>query len=70
VQGVTNIMSISSEHFSLVVAEFSWGADLNEARNDISQALDQATLPEGAARSSIIKFDPTLLPVMQLSITS
>lgn len=70
VQGVTNITSISSEHISLVVAEFGWGTDLNEARNDLSQALDRAPLPDGVTRPSIIKFDPTLLPVMQLSITS
>lgn len=70
VRGVTDVNSYSMEHMSLTMAQLNWGADLKEARADLAQILDRLQLPEGASAPSIIKFDPTMLPVMQVSVAS
>jgi HAE1 family hydrophobic/amphiphilic exporter-1 len=70
VSGVVGLNSISSEHISIVVAEFDWGYNLNEARNDLDQTLSFLSLPDGSANPTVIKFDPTLMPMMQLNIAN
>lgn len=69
-QGVTDVNSYSMEHISLTMAQLNWGADLKEARADLAQSLDRLQLPDGASKPTIIKFDPTMLPVMQISVAS
>lgn len=69
ISGVKNIQSISQEHTSLVVLEFNWGADLSRLREEISARLDLLSLPDGVQRPIIVEFDPTLLPIMQLSVS-
>ena len=70
VGGVKNIISLSQEHVSLVALEFSWGANLKQKREDVGTRLDLLSLPEGVQRPIILEFDPTLLPVMQVDVSS
>ena len=70
VSGVKNIISLSQEHVSLVALEFRWGADLKQKREEVGTRLDLLTLPEGVQRPIILEFDPTLLPVMQVDVSS
>ena len=67
--GIKDLMSVSQEGLSIVVATFDWGHDMSQAREDIAQKVGLVPLPEGASKPSIMKFDPTLLPIMQLSVT-
>jgi hydrophobic/amphiphilic exporter-1 (mainly G- bacteria), HAE1 family len=68
--GLTNLSSLSQENLSLVLLKFHWGSDLNSLRDEISARLDLIRLPEEAGRPMLMKFDPTLLPVMQVAVSS
>jgi HAE1 family hydrophobic/amphiphilic exporter-1 len=70
INGVKNVLSLSQEHVSMVALEFNWGADLRQKREEIGTRLDLATLPEEVQRPVILEFDPTLLPVMQVDVSS
>lgn len=67
--GIKDIMSISQEGVSIIVLTFDWGQDMVEARNDITQKLELVPLPEDASKPTVMKFDPTMLPVMQVAVT-
>ncbi len=70
INGVKNILSLSQEHVSMVALEFNWGADLKQKRDEIGTRLDLVNLPDGVQRPVILEFDPTLLPVMQVDVSS
>lgn len=70
VQGLKSLQSRSSANTSLVIAQYDWGMDVSEAREDISSKLNQLTLQDGIQQPMIVKFDPTMLPIMQLAIAS
>lgn len=67
--GIKDLMSISQEGISIVVLTFDWNQDMTEARTDINQKIELVPLPEGASKPTVMKFDPTMLPVMEISIT-
>lgn len=67
--GIKDIMSISQEGVSIVVLTFDWGQDMAEARSDITQKIELVPLPDDASKPTVMKFDPTLLPVMQISVS-
>ncbi len=67
VGGVTGINSISQENMSLVIVLFDWGADVKSLREDVRMRLDLVNLPDEVQRPMIIEFDPTLMPIMQVS---
>ena len=69
---VTNLVSISSVSKagqSDVILEFNWDADMNEAINEVREKLDRVFLPEDAEKPLILKFDPSLDPIMRLGLT-
>ncbi len=68
--GVTNLSSLSQENISMVLLRFHWGSDLNSMRDEVNARLDLLSFPDGVRRPIILKFDPTLLPVMQVAVSS
>lgn len=72
VSGVEHIESNSSSSVSLVTAEFSWGTDLDQAEIDVRNALSLAEqdLPEDAQESMVIPMDPSISPVIVVSVGS
>jgi len=69
VPGTKEITSISQEGMSAIIMMFDWGQNMSEAREDISQRIDMVPLPEGVGKPVVVQFDPTLLPVMQISLS-
>ena len=71
VTGLTRIESISRAGYSDVVLEFAWKTDMNEANQDVLEKLDavRANLPDGVEYPLILRYDPTLDPVLTLSVT-
>ena len=67
--GIKDIMSISQEGVSIVVLTFDWNQDMTEARTDINQKIEMVPLPDGTSKPTVMKFDPTMLPVMEISVT-
>ena len=68
VSGLRRIASISRAGLSDVVLELSWDTDVHQATQDVLERLDLVFLPDGAERPLILHYDPSLDPVMELSL--
>jgi len=70
VQGVENISSISQVGMSLVLLEFNWGIDLDMALLDAREQIDMVRgfLPDDASDPMVFKADPSMMPIVQLSL--
>lgn len=71
VRGLDTIESVSSVGSSMVVVQFGWGTDINQAANDLREQLDLISgyLPDAAQKPMVFKMDPNLIPVVQLGAT-
>jgi len=69
VGGLSRISSISRAGVSDVVLEFGWKTDMSEALQDTLEKLDLVFLPAGTERPLILRFDPSLDPVLELSLS-
>lgn len=72
VSGVKNVTSTSSEGASSIRVEFEWGTNLDFAAQDIRDRIDMISkfLPEDIERPVVMKFDPSMMPVLAYGITS
>jgi HAE1 family hydrophobic/amphiphilic exporter-1 len=71
VGGLVEISSVSSPGLSEIVLEFTWGTDMNTAQQDVRDRLDIFEAPDEVTEKPVIlRFDPTLDPVIRLAITS
>jgi HAE1 family hydrophobic/amphiphilic exporter-1 len=71
-KNVSKITSTSSPGFSLVMAEFNWGTDMNQAETDLRRILDRYDnfLPEDASEPNVLLLDASLQPVMFATFSS
>jgi HAE1 family hydrophobic/amphiphilic exporter-1 len=71
IQNVRHVSSRSREGVSIVTVEFYWGTNLDVASFDIQQSVSQIQdlFPDEARLPVIIKFDPSQISVIVLSIT-
>ena len=69
VENLKNLTSQSKENISLVVLEFEYGTDIDDACNNVRDKLDlvSQSLPDGASTPFILKFSADDMPVMILS---
>jgi len=72
VQGIKEITSTSRDNMSMVMMEFDWGTDLDEAVNDVRDAIDMIydNLPDGASRPAIFKLSTSMMPILMYSVTA
>ncbi len=72
VAGVMRVRSSSEENTARVSVEFRPDIDLNDAANDIREAVSriERNLPDGVEEVTVVKADDDARPVMQLAITS
>ncbi|MFW6214621.1 MAG: efflux RND transporter permease subunit [Alkalispirochaetaceae bacterium] len=68
---IEQISSTSSEGSSQVQMEFTYGTDMTEATNEVRDRLEfvKDVLPEEATSPQIFKFDPSLIPILQLEVS-
>ncbi len=70
VSGLVEISSVSSAGLSEIIMEFTWDTDMNMAQQDVRDRLDLFAAPQEVTEKPVIlRFDPTLDPVMQVAIT-
>ncbi|MCG8460230.1 MAG: efflux RND transporter permease subunit, partial [Holophagales bacterium] len=69
VGGLSRISSVSRAGVSDVVLEFAWDTNMSDALQDTLEKLDLVFLPDEAERPLILRFDPSLDPVMELSLS-
>lgn len=67
--GLRRVSSISRAGVSDVVLEFSWDTEMSEASQDTLEKIDLVFLPTEAERPLILRYDPSLDPVMELSLS-
>lgn len=72
VEDLKDMTSNSRENISIVIMEFEYGIDIDEASNDIRDKLDlvNSSLPDGASVPVLFKFSADDMPVMILSATA
>ena len=72
VSGLETITSTSSKGSSMIILQFTYGIDMSDAANSIRDALERVRnyMPSGASTQTLFKFDPAMLPIMSLMITS
>jgi hydrophobic/amphiphilic exporter-1 (mainly G- bacteria), HAE1 family len=66
--GIKELRSITREGISFVILQFNWETKMSEARTELAEKLDLLPLTEDTGKPQIIRFDPTLLPLMQVYI--
>ncbi len=69
VSHVVRISSISRAGQSDVVLEFAWGTNVDLAVLDIRDRLDRLRLPLDAEPPILLRYDPSLEPIMRLSLS-
>jgi multidrug efflux pump subunit AcrB len=68
VNNLVSISSISKAEQSDVILEFTWDTDMDKATSDVREKLDQVFLPQDADRPLILRYDPSLDPIMRLGL--
>lgn len=69
VGGMVEINSVSSPGLSEIILEFTWGADMNLAQQEVRDRLDLFDPPREVTRKPVIlRYDPSLDPVMRIAV--
>ena len=69
VNGLNEISSISRAGVSDVILEFVWGTPMVDAIQNTLEKLDLVYLPREAEKPLLLHYDPSLDPVMELSLS-
>jgi len=72
IDNLKEISSVSRDNISVVMLEFEYETDLNEAANDIRDAiaLIEDVLPEDADKPNIFKFSSSMMPIAVYAVTA
>lgn len=65
VKNVNRVSSISRSGQSDVTLEFAWGTNMDYAGLDVREKLDALELPLEVRRPAILRFDPSLEPIIR-----
>ena len=69
---VTNVVRVTSSSradVSEVTLEFAWGTNMDLAALDVRERLDMLRLPADADRPILLRYDPSLDPIMRLALS-
>lgn len=69
VSGIKSLTSVSAEGSSVIICEFNWGCNLDAARDDIKERLGFVPLPEDADQPLVLRYDPTSMPGLRISVS-
>ncbi len=69
VNNVVRVVSSSRPDRSEVTLEFGWGTDMDLAALDVRERLDVVRLPLDAPRPVLLRFDPSLDPILRYGLT-
>ena len=68
-EGLVRIESRSRAGVADVVLQYAWGSDMDQASQDIRERLQTTWLPDDAERPLILRYDPSLEPVLRLVLS-
>lgn len=71
VKNVEKINSTSKQGLSLVMVEFGWGYDMEQAETDVRRAIDMVSgyFPDDVQKPMVFAFDPSLQPIVMMLVT-
>jgi len=69
IPGVRDLRSTSRAGFSEVILEFEWGEDMDFASIDVREKIGLVDLPREADTPRVLRFDPSLDPIIRLAFT-
>lgn len=69
VSGMKSLTSVSAEGASVIICEFQWGCNLDAARDDIKERLGFVPLPDDAQQPLVLRYDPTSMPGLRISVS-
>ncbi|MDN4594362.1 efflux RND transporter permease subunit [Polycladomyces subterraneus] len=70
ITGAKKISSVSADSTSVVVVEYDFDTDLDKAKQEMQEAVDRVSLPDGAMKPSFSRFGFNTFPFMILGVTS
>ena len=68
VNNVVRVVSSSRSDTSEVTLEFGWDTNMDMAALDVRERLDLVVLPDDADRPVLLRYDPSLDPIMRLGL--
>jgi len=68
VNNVVRVISSSRADVSEVTLEFAWGTNMDLAALDVRERLDMLQLPVDAERPILLRYDPSLDPILRLGL--
>jgi len=68
-RGLQSVHSVSRAGVSEVTLEFDWDSDMDLLSMEVREKLDRLILPEEAEDPIVLRFDPSLDPIMRLALT-
>ena len=68
VSNVVRVSSVSRPGLSDVIVEFGWGTDMDFASLDVREKLDLVELPQDAGKPILLRFDPSLDPILRIAL--
>jgi len=68
VNNVVRVVSSSRADVGEVTLEFAWGTNMDLAALDVRERLDLLRLPADAERPLLLRFDPSLDPIIRLGL--
>jgi HAE1 family hydrophobic/amphiphilic exporter-1 len=68
-RGLQTIHSVSRPGASEVTLEFDWGSDMDMLSMEVREKLDRLILPDEAEDPIVLRFDPSLDPMMRLALS-
>ncbi len=70
VRNLVEISSISRAGYSDVLLEFDWDVNIDQVTQDVREKLDLVFLPEDVKPPLILRYDPSLDPLMRMGFTT
>ncbi len=72
VENVKKVTSTTSQGLSMVMLEFDWGTDMNQAAIDVRNNLEyiKDVLPKDVKSPMVFAFDPSTQPILYLAVSS
>jgi HAE1 family hydrophobic/amphiphilic exporter-1 len=67
-RGLRTVHSVSRPGVSEVTLEFDWGSDMDLLLLDVREKLDRLILPAEAEDPVVLRFDPSLDPVIRIAL--
>lgn len=69
IKNLNNITSVSRPEQSDIILEFVWGTDLDRAAQEIREKLDQVYFEEDVDKPMILRYDPSLDPILRIAVS-